>query len=72
MRQSCGFLAGTKLKMERLRDFIITLLSKGLSLADVHIITKDFGLCHKNIIFSINDNNLVSPECLEYANIIYN
>ena len=65
MRQSCGFLPGTRLKMERLRDFIITLLKKGLSLTDVHIITEDFGLCHKSIILSINNNKLVSVGSLE-------
>ena len=55
MHQSCGFLPGSRLKMDRLRDFIITLLSKGLSLTDVHIITEDFGLCHKSIILSNNN-----------------
>ena len=72
MHQSCGFLPGTRLKMEGLRDSIITLLTKGLSLTDVHIITEDFGLCHKSIILSINNDKLVSTESLEYANIIYN
>ena len=72
MCQSCGFLPGTRLKMERLRDFIITLLTNGLSLTDVHVPTEELGLCHKSIILSINNNKLVSIGSLEYASIIYN
>ena len=60
MRQSCGFLPGTRLKMERLRDFIITLLTNGMSLTDFHILTQEFSLRHKSIIWSINNNKLVS------------
>ena len=50
MRQTCGFGPGTMLKMERLHDFIITLLTNGMSLTDFHIFTEDFALCHKTII----------------------
>ena len=46
MRQSCGFLPEVRLKMERLRDFIITLLTNGMSLTDVNILTEELALCH--------------------------
>ena len=72
MHQSCVLGQGTRLKMERLRDFIITLLTNGMSLTDVHILTEEFALCHKTIILSINNNTLVSIGSIEYASIIYN
>ena len=58
--------------MERLRDFIITLLTNGMSLTDVHILTEEFSFCHKTIIFNINYNKLVLIGSIEYASIIYN
>ena len=58
--------------MERLHDFIITLLTNGRSLADVHILTEEFALCHKTIISSINNNKLVSIGSIENVSIIYN
>ena len=42
--------------MERLRDFIITLLTNEMSLTDFHILTEEFALCHKSISLSINNN----------------
>ena len=54
MRQSCGFLPGAKLKLERLRDVIITLLTNGMFLTDIHILTEELAWCHKNSILSIN------------------
>ena len=72
MRQSCGFLTGAWLKIERLRDVIITLLRNGLSLTDVHILTEECALCHKNIILSINNNKSVTIGSIEYASIFYN
>ena len=56
--------------MEKLRDFIIVLLTNGMSLTDVHILTEEFALCHKTIILSINNNKLVSIGIIEYASII--
>ena len=47
--------------MERLHDFIITLLTNGMSLTDVHILTEEFAFCHKTIILSDNNNKLVNP-----------
>ena len=57
--------------MERLRDFIKTLLTNGMSLTDVHILTEVFALCHKTIILSTNNNKLVSIGNIEYKSIIY-
>ena len=57
--------------MERLRDFIITLLTNGISLTDVHILTEELALCHKTIILSINNNKLKSTGSIKYADIIY-
>ena len=54
-------------KIERLRDFIITLLTNGMSLTDVHILSEEFALRHKTIILSINNNKFVS-----IGSIIYN
>ena len=58
--------------MERFRDFIITLLTNGMSLTDFHILTQEFSLRHKSIIWSINNNKLLSIGSFEYASIIYN
>ena len=55
MYQSSGFLPGTRLQMENFRGFIITVLTNGMSLTDVHILTEVFSLCHKTIILSINN-----------------
>ena len=58
--------------MERLRDFINTLLTNGMSLTDVHILTEEFALCHKTIILINNKNKLASIGSIEYVSIIYN
>ena len=53
-------------------NFIIGLVTTGMSLPDVHILTEGFTLRHKTIILSINKNKLVSIESIEYISIIYN
>ena len=55
--------------MESLCDVIITLLTNGMSLTDVHILTEEFAMRHKNIILRINNNKLVSIGSIEYKNI---
>ena len=59
-------------KVERLRDFIITLLTNGMSSTDNHILTEEFTLCHKTNILINNNNKLVRIGSIEYASIIYN
>ena len=58
--------------MKRLRDLILTLLTNGMYLTNVYILTEEFALCHNNINFSINNNKLVSIGSIDYASIIYN
>ena len=65
MRYSCGFGPGTRLKVEMLRAFIITLLTNGMSLTDVHILTEEFAFCQKNIILSAINNKLVRIGSIE-------
>ena len=72
MHQSCVLWPGTRLKIEELRDFIITLLRDGMSLTDALIKTKELALCHKTIIFSTTTHELVSTGSIEYASDNYN
>ena len=58
--------------MKRLREFIIALVTAGMSLPDVHILTEGFALRHKTIFLSIIKNKLVSIESIEYKSSIYN
>ena len=64
MRQSCGFWPETRLKIEKLRDFIITLLTNGMYLTDAHILTEE-------LFWVLIMTNLVSIGSIKHVSIIY-
>ena len=46
MHQNCVLWQGTGLKMERLRDLIITLIIYWMYLTNVHLLSEELALCH--------------------------